>query len=495
LLLGTVGPPLVMTGLERFVTPVIIVAVSLRQAVAAWENRQWVRAAAEQALKDPLTGLANKVLINDRLTHAMMLRTRGDRPVMVAWLALDDFKFVNESVGHPAADRLLRHAARRIAACVRPGDTVGRIGGDDFALLLEGDIDDSRGVLQRVVDTFDEPFTVDGQQVSIRSSVGVAEASPDEPDAAAATVLKRAEIAMHAAKRSGSARVRTFDVDMVSADPDAAESAHTDTDRVPVTGAAKVRLLGELRRAVDQGDLGLAYQPKVDLHSGHIIGVEALLRWPHPELGLLSPGTFIPLVREHGLMRPVTDLVIDKVLDDAARWLAAGAQMPVAVNFFAPSLRDTRLPAALGEALAVRNLPAELLTVEITEDFVLIDLDSVTPVLEQLRGHGIRVSIDDFGSGYSALSYLRDLLIDEIKLDRSFIASVTSDHRAAAVVRAVIDLTHGLGMTVVAEGIEDGATASWLRDSGCDIGQGFFFGRPIEASAVPALANAVSPVV
>lgn len=495
LLAGTVGPPLIMTGLESFVIQAIVVAVCLRQSVAAWENRQWLRAAAEQALKDPLTGLANTTLFHDRLSHAMMLRARDDRPVMVALLDLDDFKFVNESVGHPAADRLLRHAGRRIAAGVRPGDTVGRIGGDEFVLLLEGDVDDSHAVLQRVVGTFDEPFTVDGQQVSIRSSVGIAVASPDEPDVSAGAMLQRAEIAMHAAKHSRSARVRTFDIHMTSEDPDAGDAADTDTDRVPVAGAAKVRLLGELRRAVDNGDLGLAYQPMVDLRTGRIIGVEALLRWPHPELGELSPGTFMPLVREHGLMRPVTDLVIDKVLDDAAQWVAAGAQMPVAVNLFAPSLRDTRLPGTLGKALAVRNLPAEVLTVEITEDLVLNDLDAVTRVLEQLRALGIRVAIDDFGSGYSALSYLRDLVIDEIKLDRSFIASVTGDHRAATVVSAVIDLTHGLGMTVVAEGIEDAATARWLRDSGCDTGQGFFFGRPIEASAVPALANVVSPIV
>jgi diguanylate cyclase len=493
LLVGTVGPPLVTTGLERFVTPAIIVAVCLRQSVAAWENRQWQRAAAERALKDPLTGLANRALFGDRLTHVMTLRTRDERPVMVVWLDLDDFKFVNESVGHPAADRLLRHAAGRIAACVRPGDTVGRIGGDEFALLLEGDLDDSQAVLDRVVSTFDDPFTVGGQQVSIRSSVGVAVASPDEPEVDAATMLQRAEIAMYAAKRSRSTRVRIFDVDMSPADPDAAESANSDTDRVRVGGAAKVRLLGELRRAVDDGDLGLVYQPKVDLHSRRVVGVEGLLRWPHPELGLLSPGSFMPLVREHGLIGPVTDLVIGKVLDDAARWVAEGTQMPVAVNFFAPSLRDSRLPTSLGEALDARKLPAELLTVEITEDFVLDDLSSVTRVMGQLRERGIRVAIDDFGSGYSALSYLRDLLIDEIKLDRQFIASVTSDQRAAAVVRAVIDLTHSLGMTVVAEGIEEEPTATWLRESGCDVGQGYFFGRPIEACAVPALADVVSP--
>lgn len=482
LMVGTIGPAVALSGVARIVVPVISVAVCLWQAVAARENQQWARAAAQQALTDPLTGLANRALFVDRLTHAMMLQSRDDRPVVVAALDLDDFKFVNDNLGHPAADRLLVQAGRRIAACVHPGDTVARMGGDKFMLLLEGDIDDSRRVMRCVVDTFDEPFSVGGQQVSTRCSVGVAVAAPGDPDLTAKAMLERAELAVRAAKQSRPERVRLFDAGMNVGDPGSAE-------QVPPTGAARVRLLGELRSAVDNGDLGIAYQPKVDLHSGRIVGVEALLRWPHPDLGLLSPGAFMPLVREHRLMRPVTDLVVDKVLDDAARWVVAGTPMPVAVNLFAPYLRDVRLPTTLWEALQNRDLPAELLTVEITEDLVITDLELVTGVLEQLRAHGIRVAIDDFGSGYSALSYLRDLLIDEIKLDRHFIASVTADPRAAAIVRAVIDLTHGLGMTVVAEGIEEAATGRWLRDSGCDVGQGFYFGRPLDAADVPGLAR------
>ncbi|MCV7368510.1 GGDEF-domain containing protein [Mycolicibacterium duvalii] len=489
LLAGTIGPAVVMTGLERVIVPVVVTAVCLRQSVAAFENRRWAKAAADQALKDPLTELANEALFFDRLAHAMVLRAREGRPVTVAALDLEDFAFVNDNLGHPAGDKLLVHAGRRIAACLRPGDTVGRLGGDEFVLLLEGDLDDSRHVLRCVLATFDEPFTVDGQPVSMRCRVGVAVVPPGETDVTPETLVQRADIAVQAAKRSHTSRVCTFDADMTPDHGEIGDPDARDTDRVTLAGAAKVRLLAELRRAVDHGDFDLAYQPKVDLRGGGIVGVEALLRWPHPEMGELQPGTFMPLVRQHNMIRPVTDLVVEKVLDDTARWLAAGVRMPVAVNMFAPSLRDTRLPAALSRALDLRSLPADMLTVEITEDLVINDLSLVVGVLQQLREHGIRVAIDDFGSGYSALSYLRDLRIDEIKLDRSFIAAVTTDHRAATVVRAVIDLTHALGMTVVAEGIEEVATAEWLRDSGCDVGQGYHFGKPSSPGDIPQLVT------
>lgn len=487
LLAGTVGPAIVMSGLESVIVPLVVVAVVLRQVVAARENRRLLAAAAHQALRDPLTGLANRTLFHDRLTHAVMLRQRDERSVAVVSIDIDDFKLVNDSLGHPVADTVLVSVGQRISACVRRGDTVARLGGDEFALLLEGREDDSYLVAGRVVEAFDEPFVIDGEEMLVRPSVGIATTSSDEPDLAPDALMRRADMAMYAAKRSRSSGMYSFSPDIALASPDLADLVGRSTTRPAGDGAAQIRLLGELRRAIDHAELDLVYQPKLHLRSGQTVGLEALLRWPHPDLGVLRPDAFMALVRQHGLTRRVTALVVDRALDDAVRWQTSGVNTAVAVNMFAPDLKDEALPDALCRALHSRDLAPALLTVEITEDLILNDIDRVTAVLHRLREQRIRVAIDDFGSGFSALSYLRDLPIDEVKLDRQFISSITEDTRAAAVIRAVIDLTHELDLTVVAEGIEDAGTADWLRDHGCDVGQGYYFGAPVSASTVPRL--------
>ncbi|MCX2934487.1 bifunctional diguanylate cyclase/phosphodiesterase [Mycobacterium sp. CVI_P3] len=490
LLAGTIGPAFVMSGFEQFLVPIIVTVVCARQVMAAVENRQFLAEAANEALRDPLTGLANRTLFRDRLEHAMMVRSRDGRPVSVLSIDLDDFKLVNDSLGHPVADRLLVDTGKRLVECLRAGDTVARVGGDEFAVLLEGGTDDHHQVAQRIIDAFARPFLVGGQEIILRPSIGLAEAPDDEEGLSALTLAERADIAMYAAKRSRSAEVRTFNAELALASPHVADLV-AGSRRSAEDGAAQVRLLGELRHAVDAGRLDVVYQPEVDLVTGKVIGVEALLRWPHPRLGTLHPETFLALVRQHGLMLPVTDLVLSKVLDDALRWSAQGLDMPVAINLFAPLLRDTDLPDRLCRGMDARGLSHGLLTVEITEDVVLTEFDTVTTVLRELRSRGIRVAIDDFGSGYSALSYLRDLAVDEVKLDRHFIASVTSDRRAAAVVDAVISLTHKLGVLVVAEGVEDVETARWLVDHRCDRGQGYYFGRPVESARMRALVSQI----
>ena len=490
LIAGTIAPAIVMTGLLRILVPILMTLICVRQVVSGWENRRLLTAAADQALRDPLTGLANRTLFQDRLAHAMALRGRDNRSVAVLSLDLDDFKLINDSMGHPAADSLLIHVGERIAGCVRAGDTVARLGGDEFALLLEGDVDEAHLVCERVIAAFDTPFLIDGHEVLIRPSAGMAATSLADNDMTAEELVKRADTAMYFAKRSRSSTVHTFSPDMMLLDPDVAELARDGESRSAETGAEQVRLLGELRRTIDRGGLEMVYQPKLDLTTGRIAGVEALLRWPHPRLKVLRPGAFMPLILRHGLMRPVTDLVFRKVLDDCARWDSMGLKVPVAVNLFAPLLRDAQLPDTVRRVLQERNLAPGLLTIEITEDLVLDEVGRVTGVLQQLRDDGVRIAIDDFGSGYSALSYLRDLPIDEVKFDRHFIASVATDARAAAVVSPVIQMTHNLGMTVVAEGVEDAETADWLRKHGCDIGQGYYFSMPVAADEISALVAA-----
>ena len=457
-------------------------AVMARQFVVVRQNQRLLKMVADQALRDTLTGLANRDLFNDRLQHAVQLHERDNQSVAVLSMDLDDFKLVNDSLGHPAGDALLIQAAERLLGCVRTSDTVARVGGDEFAVLMEGLPELSRLVAHRVVAAFEEPFVIDGQQLLMRPSVGLAVGSAANPDLSADVLLKQADVAMYSAKRSKSGGLHTFTPDMALADPSELELP-TEASEGSERGAA-VRLLGELRHAIDHGDLTVFYQPKFDLRTGGVVGVEALVRWPHPKRGLLGPAHFLPLVRKRGLMRAVTDIVLTHALDDAAEWDAMGIGVPIAVNVFAPSLGDLDLPTHIASALAARRLNPEDLTIEITEDFLLDNIDRTRSVLERLRQRGIRIAIDDFGSGYSALWYLRELAIDEVKLDRQFIAPILVDSRAAAVVRGVVDLAHVLGVTTVAEGVENAETAEKLREFGCDVAQGYYYSPPISAAAM-----------
>ncbi|WP_156662599.1 bifunctional diguanylate cyclase/phosphodiesterase [Mycobacterium sp. 1274761.0] len=460
----------------------LMAAVMARQFVVVRQNQQLLTMVADQALRDTLTGLANRDLFNDRLMHAVQLHENDNQSVAVLSMDLDDFKLVNDSLGHPAGDELLTQAAERLLGCVRPSDTVARVGGDEFAVLMEGLPELSRLVAHRVVSAFEEPFLIDGQQLLMRPSVGLAVASSADPELSAELLLKQADVAMYSAKRSKSGGLHTFTPDMALADLNNIELP-TDASESAERGAA-VRLLGELRHAIDHRDLTVFYQPKFDLRSGSVVGVEALVRWPHRKRGLLGPAHFLPLVRKRGLMRAVTDLVLTQALDDAAEWHRMGVGVPIAVNVFAPSLGDLDLPTHIASALGMRGLSPEDLTIEITEDFLLDNIDRTRSVLERLRQRGIRIAIDDFGSGYSALWYLRELAIDEVKLDRHFIAPIRVDPRAAAVVRGVVDLAHVLGVTTVAEGVENAETAERLREFGCEVAQGYYYSPPVSAAAM-----------
>ncbi|WP_264004199.1 putative bifunctional diguanylate cyclase/phosphodiesterase [Mycolicibacterium sphagni] len=478
--------PLLKTPPVLLVTGLLVVAVLARQFMAVRENRRLVATVADQAMHDPLTGLANRALFNERLEHAMQLHEREALSLAVVSIDLNDFKLVNDNLGHLVGDDLLVGVARRLRDCARKGDTVARLGGDEFSILVVGGAAMAERVGDRIVAVFEEPFQLSGHELLMRPSIGLAMADSDNPDLAAEELLRRADAAMYSAKRARFRGVQIYNPDMHLADEQLFDAPAPTPDG---GGAAAVHLLGRLRQAVDNAELTLVYQPKFDLRTAEMVGAEGLLRWPQLDGSVLGPEEFLPLVRRHGLMGLVTELVITRALDDALAWRQAGVDVPVAVNLFAPSMANSGLPATLVKALADRGLRPESLVVEITEDLFLGRLEQTRMVLEQLRHNGIRVAIDDFGSGYSALSYLRDLPIDEVKLDRNFIASILVDARAAAVVRAVVELAHVLDLTVVVEGVEDAATAKLVRELGCDVGQGFYYGQPVSPEELLRLAQ------
>ena len=490
-LVAAVEPPRVLHSGPVVAAGVLLVAAVLgRQFLAVSENRRLLVTVAEQARRDPLTGLANRTLLYERLEHAMRLRERDVLCVGVLSLDLNDFKLVNDTFGHHAGDELLIGVADRLTACVRTSDTVARLGGDEFVVLVEDSADQSQLVAQRVVDAFDEPFTVDGHQLSMLPSIGLAIAPADEPDLSVDELLRRADVAMYASKRLRTRGVQTFTPQMGLAGM--AGMANDGVRRAPLrsagtSGAAQLKMLGELRQAIDRCELTLLYQPQLDLNTTQIVGAEALVRWAHPEHGLLGAEEFLPLVRRYGLMESVNDFVLNRALDDARRWHAASVDIPVAVNLFAPTLANPELPGAITQVLADRGLSAAALTVEITEQLLLGDVDHTRTVLQQLRHLGVRVVLDDFGSGYSTLSHLRDLPVDQLKLDRDFIAPIIADEHAAAIVAAVVDFAHTLGLTIIAEGVENAETATRLREYGCDQAQGYFYSPPVTTQAFLAM--------
>ncbi len=471
--------PLLQTWPVMIVAGLLVVAVFGRQLLAVSENRRLLATAAEQALHDPLTGLANRALFTTRMDRAMHMRDKDSVTVGVIAVDVDDFKLVNDNLGHPVGDDLLIGVGRRLLSCVRGGDTVARLGGDEFAVLVEGSAAAVELVGHRVVEAFEEPFMLRGQELLMRASVGLAVANLGEAGLTADELRRRADIAMYAAKRSRVRGVQSYHPGTHLGAGAADWDLFGDRPRPAAGGMTAIQRLGKLRQAIDDSVLGLVYQPKFDLCTQQIIGVEALLRWPQSDGGVLTPEEFLPLIRRHGLMGPVSELVVNTALDDVLGWHRAGVDMPIAVNLFAPLIAKMDLPATIVSALSGRGLSPSALTVEITEDLFLDGTESTRTVLKQLQDNGIRIAIDDFGSGYSALSYLRDLPIDEVKLDRGLVEPILADRRAAAVVRAVVELAHELGLTVVAEGVEDAATAAMVRDFGCDVGQGFYYCLPL----------------
>jgi diguanylate cyclase (GGDEF)-like protein len=433
-------------------------------ATASRQLRRHAERTDYEAAHDGLTGLPNRTLLLDCIEKA--LRESDDGGALLL-LGIDRFREVNDTLGHTHGDALIVAVGRRLDGFAGEGDVVARLGGDEFAVLLRAIDGDSgaRSAAEQVREALRTPFEVAGLSLAIDVSLGLAllpaSSAGSDVDAYtdAETVLRQADVAMSEAKH-GHAGLAVY----------ASEHDHHSTEQL--------QLLGELRVAIDQRQLLLHYQPKFDLVTGEVRGVEALVRWQHPERGLVPPDSFVPTAERTGLINALTDYVLDMALGKAAHWLEHGFSVPMAVNISARSLLDAGFPDRVLAALSARRIPPASLILEITETTIMEDPAHALAALQRLHDAGVYLSIDDFGTGYSSLAYLKRLPVDEIKIDRSFISSLSVDARDRLIVASTVSLGRALGLDVVAEGVEDEQTAAVLQTLGCDLAQGFHFGRP-----------------
>jgi diguanylate cyclase (GGDEF)-like protein/PAS domain S-box-containing protein len=416
---------------------------------------------------DAATGLPNRNLVQERIEMAIAHAARRGTVAGVMLLDLDRFKLVNDTLGHQRGDALLAQVGQSLKDCVRREDTVGRLGGDEFAVVL-GELarpDDAAVVARKILDSFAAPFDVEGQEAFITASIGVATFPQDGGDAD--TLLQRADAAMYRAKESSRNAYCFYTAEMNA------------------RAAAKLQLNSDLRRAIERGEFLLNYQPKVRLDTGELIGMEALLRWKHPERGIVPPAEFVPALEDTGLILPVGEWVVAEACRQLEQWRRQGlAPRPVAVNLSAKQFRRRDLDAQIERQLTAYGVPRELLELEVTESSLMDDPRDAVRQMRALRDAGLRISADDFGTGYSSLAYLTQLPLSALKIDRGFVNAATRDPQAAAIVRMVIDMARRLSMEVVAEGIETEAHAAFLRQHGCELGQGYFYGRPVSAETI-----------
>ncbi|WP_433433771.1 putative bifunctional diguanylate cyclase/phosphodiesterase [Nonomuraea sp. CA-141351] len=415
-----------------------------------------------QALHDELTGLPNrKMLIVS--TEEALAEARQDERVGLFLLDLDRFKEVNDTMGHPVGDRLLQMVAHRLIHSVRPGDVVARLGGDEFAVLLPSirDAHAAREVAARLRAALTEPVRLEGMTFDVDGSVGIALYPDHAPDFE--LLLQRADVAMYLAKEG-----RT-----------GVELYQPDKDR---NSPERLNLLGDLRRAIDNRELRLHYQPKVSLETGAVQGVEALLRWHHPVHGPIPPSEFVPLAEQSYLMRPLTAYVIEAALEQGARWWHAGMRVPISVNISARDLLDSALPERLEEGLAGYGLPPGAIQLEVTERILTGDQAYTQETIKALATLGVPLALDDFGTGYSSLIRLQRLAVSEVKIDASFVRRIAESEDDDRIVRSIVDLVRSLGLRSVAEGVESDEVAMRLAEMGCDMGQGWLFGRSMPAA-------------
>jgi diguanylate cyclase (GGDEF)-like protein/PAS domain S-box-containing protein len=415
-----------------------------------------------QAVHDPLTGLPNRTLLYDRIEHALALHRREQRNLAVLFLDLDDFKSVNDRLGHAAGDEMLREVARRLQSVVREADTVARLGGDEFAVVLDGTLTaaDAVDTADRILDVFKTPFVLTGSEAFGHASIGISVTDGDAVDAAG--LLQEADIAMYAAKASGKGRRETY-----------RQGMH---ERV----IDDLHLAADLQHALQHGELAVLYQPIVALSTGTMSGVEALMRWHHRTRGLITPNAFIHLAESSGLIVPMGRWLLGQACRDIRSWrdLGAGPRLQLSINLSARQLEDSQLVSDVASALSQSQLEPSQLTLEITETVLMSNLDSSRSILNELKALGVRLAIDDFGTGYSSLSYLRQLPVDELKIDRSFISAMSESEASASLVRTILKLAEDFQLTTVAEGVETADQLEALRADSCELGQGYLFARP-----------------
>lgn len=430
-------------------------------------NKRYESELEFQTNRDALTGLANRNLLRDRLEQAISYAYRYGHPIWVLFVDLDRFKFINDTLGHQAGDVLLKAVATRVQSSVRDTDTVARMGGDEFVLVLPERMDAglSTGIVKRIMDAIAQPLTIEGHEFFISCSIGLSVypsdgTTPEE-------LIKHADVAMYRAKETGRNNFQFY------------------TSEMNERALERLRIEGDLRNALERNEFVLYYQPQVDLRTREIVGVEALIRWQHPELGMVAPMRFIGLAEETGLIVPIGAWAIHEACRQARLWQQNGlGHLRVAVNLSARQFSQQDLVDTVATALNESGLAPQYLEIELTESLVMADVDHAIGILRELKALGVKLSIDDFGTGYSSLSYLKRFPIDVLKIDRSFVNDITIDPDDAAIVTSIISLAHSLRLQVIAEGVETIEQLSYLRKHECDQIQGYFFSRPIPAEAM-----------
>jgi diguanylate cyclase (GGDEF)-like protein/PAS domain S-box-containing protein len=422
---------------------------------------------------DPVTRLPNRYLFQDRLSQAMERARRSDRRVALVLVSLDRFKTINETLGHQVGDALLREVAQRLTTSVRGEDTVSRLRGDTFCCVLAelNHTHDANPVINRILDAFTQPFLINEHELFITSSLGISMFPLD--GAEIDDLLQKAESAVSRSKER------------------AENSYHFYTPEMNANSMERLRLETDLRKAINRDELVLYYQPKVEVATGRLLGAEALVRWRHPEYGMVPPGRFIPIAEDTGLILPIGSMVLHQACHQIKDWLDQGLEaVPVAVNLSAHQFRQTELVQAITRVIADAGIPRGLIELELTESAVMRNADTAVMLLNELHGLGLTIAIDDFGTGYSSLSYLKKFPIDRLKVDRSFVQDLGTNQAGEEIVGAIIALAHSLKMSVIAEGVENSRQLDMLRELKCEEVQGFYFGRPVPADEFAKLLKA-----